>query len=264
MIDLHCHILPELDDGPQDLAESLAMAAVAVDNGIHTVVATPHTLNGQYRNHIDQIEYQAARLRQALIEKDIPLTVHFGAEVHAAPDLMLQVDNGFAPTINNMRKYLLLELPAHNLPPRLKETIFQLQLAGITPILAHPERNLILQHNLQTLDELVRMGTLCQVTAFSVTGRFGAAIRQCTAGMLESGLVHIIASDSHGTSFRQPDLSEAVTVAGEIFQDHGKALEMVTTTPEAIIAGESITIPEPSLALPKKRKWFGFFQNGNP
>ena len=255
MIDLHCHILPELDDGPQDLAESLAMAAAAVDNGIHTVVATPHTLNSQYSNHIDQIEDQAARLCQALIENDIPLTVHFGAEVHAIPDLMLQVDNGFATTINNMRKYLLLELPPHNLPPLLKETIFQLQLAGITPILAHPERNLILQQNLQTLGELVRMGTLCQVTAFSVTGRFGTAIQQCTTRMLESGLVHIIASDSHGAHFRQPNLSEAVTVAGETIHDNDKALEMVTTIPAAIIAGESISIPEPCLAAPEK-KWF--------
>ncbi len=256
MIDLHCHILPELDDGPQEMAESLVMAAVAVDNGIHTVVATPHTLNSQYCNHIDRIKDQAARLCQALVESDIPLTVHFGAEVHATPDLMLQVDKGFAPTINNMRKYLLLELPPHNLPPLLKETIFQLQLAGITPILAHPERNLVLQQDLQTLAELVRMGTLCQVTAFSITGRFGTAIRQCTARMLESRLVHIIASDSHGARFRQPGLSEAVTVAGEIIHDQDKALEMVTTTPQAIIAGESIAIPEPCLAVTSKKKWF--------
>lgn len=254
MIDLHCHILPGLDDGPASLEESLAMASAAVASGIDTVVATPHTLNSVYTNHIDRIEEQAGELRQALDEREIPLMVHAAAEVHFDPELMDRVGSGEAATINKGR-YLLLELPAHNLPPRLEETIFSLQLAGLTPVLAHPERNLIFQHNLEKLVQLIQMGALCQVTAHSVIGRFGSEIENHTATMLRSGLVHVIASDSHGPSFRRPDLRAAVDRAGSILDNHALAMGMVTTTPEKIIAGEPLEPSEPRLEETKKR-WF--------
>src|SRR6185312_1248210 len=139
MIDLHCHILPGIDDGAPDLATSLAMARLAVADGITVTACTPHILPGVYNNSGAMIGAAVARLRVALAEAEIPLRLVAGADVHVAPDLVAQLGAGSALTINGSR-YLLLEPPHHVLPPRLEDHIFHLQTAGYVPILTHPER----------------------------------------------------------------------------------------------------------------------------
>ena len=178
MIDLHCHILHGVDDGPQSIEESLSMARAAVNDGIHSVVATPHTLNGIYLNRVKEVISKVATLQNALSENHIELMVYAGANVHLCPRLLERIESGDACTIDNRRKYLLLEFPPLVIPEALRDEIFWLKLNGITPIITHSERNPVIQKNLDILYELVSMGALSQVTAMSITVDFGGVIMQ--------------------------------------------------------------------------------------
>ena len=244
MIDLHCHILPNIDDGSSSLEESLEMAETAVKDGIHTIVATPHSLDGVYQNSVDTILSQVSELQGVLTENHIDLKLRPGADIHLCNDMVQQISSGRACTIDNAGKYILLELPSQMIPDGVKSEIFSLKLNGITPIITHPERNAMVQHDPGILYELVQMGALAQITAMSVTGDFGGFIARISAELLKSRLVHIIASDAHSAHDRPPVLSRAVETAAEILKDYETAAHMVTAVPAAIISGLTPEVPE--------------------
>ncbi len=248
MIDLHCHILPNLDDGPSTLDESLAMARLAVEDGIHTIVATPHTLNGVYVNRVEEVSENLAVLQQALAEEHIGLTLYPGADVHLCPDMLKQIESGEAGTINHATKYMILELPSHTIPQSTKDEMFMLKINGITPIISHPERNSVIQQDTGILHDLIAMGALTQVTGMSLTGEFGLFVQQTVRQLVSQRLIHIIASDAHSADGRPPVLSHAVDCAAEILGSDEEAGHMVTTVPAAILAGEPIDVPKPRLA----------------
>jgi protein-tyrosine phosphatase len=258
MIDIHCHLLPGLDDGAGSLDESLAMCRQAVADGIHTIVATPHTLDGLHLNPISRVIEEVARLQGILTENDIPIRVLAGADVHLNKNLWSFVESGEAGTIDNQMKYLLLELPSQSIPSQLQEEIFNLRLRGITPIITHPERNAVVQRDTSILYEVVRLGGLCQVTAMSLTGRFGSAVRECARGLLLSRLAHVIASDGHSADKRPPVLSPAVEVAGRLLASAEEAEHLVKQVPEMILAGEAMEAEEP--LRPKRSRFFGLLR----
>ena len=245
MIDLHCHILPNLDDGPNSLDESLRMAAVAAKDGIKAVVATPHTLNGVYANEADTVVRAAAALRQALSREGTPLALYPGSDVHLCAGMAGKAGQGEFCTINDAGKYFLLELPGQTVPPAVKNEIFGLKLKGITPVITHPERNAAIQHDPDLLAELIALGALSQVTAMSVEGAFGEFIEHVCADLLRRRLVHVIATDAHSAGDRPPVLSRAVDRAGDILRDYDEAGAMVTTVPGAILEGRTVDVPEP-------------------
>ncbi len=248
MIDLHCHILPGVDDGPESQDESLSMARKAVEDGIYTIVATPHTLNGIYINPVKEVTSRVAALQEALSKNHIKLQLYAGADVYLCPNMLERIESGDAGTINDSRKYILLELPSQIVPPGVKDEIFSLKLNGITPIISHPERNSAIQHDTDILYELIRMGALSQVTAMSITGDFGEMALQCSERLLKHRLVHIIASDAHSSDSRPPILSQAVEAAAEIMGNYEEAEHMVTEVPATILSGVIIEIPEPMRA----------------
>ena len=245
MIDLHCHILPGVDDGAKSLEESLLMARRAVEDGIHTIVATPHTLNGIYINSAGEVTPKVASLQETLSKNHIKLQLYVGADVHLCPHMLELIESGDAGTINNARKYILLEFPSQVVPPKVKDEIFSLKLNGITPIISHLERNPVIQHNIDILYEFIRMGALCQVTAMSITGDFGGIAMQCAERLLRHRMVHVIASDAHSSESRQPVLSQAVEAAAEIMGSYDDSERMVTEVPAAILSGNMPEIPEP-------------------
>ena len=245
MIDIHCHILPSVDDGPSSLEESLAMARRAVEDGINTIVATPHTLNGVYMNPAKEVTARVSAFQDVLSENQIDLKVYPGADVHICPNLFTRIENGDAGTINDAKKYILLELPSQTIPEGIKNEIFSLTLNGITPIISHPERNAIIQHDPLILYELLTMGALSQVTAMSLTGDLGKFARKSAERLLSNRLAHIIASDAHSSDGRPPIMSHAVDCAAEILGSCEEAWHMVTKVPAAILCGESVDIPEP-------------------
>lgn len=245
MIDLHCHILPGIDDGAKTQEESLKMAEIALRDGIHTIVTTPHTL-GIHSNNIESVKKSIAELTVAFAANGINIRLISGADVPLSPGLMKQIKSGEAGTINNGMKYILLELPSYTVPPRTKDIIFELKMNGITPVITHPERNLMIQEDAGILYDLAAMGALCQVTAMSITGDFGEIPQRSAVVLLERRLVHVIASDAHSADYRPPFLSKAVEAAANILGNFKEAERMVKEVPAAIISGNTFDIPEPA------------------
>jgi protein-tyrosine phosphatase len=257
MIDLHCHILPGVDDGPTSQDESLAMARRAVEDGVHTILATPHTLNGIYINPVTAVTSRVAALKETLSKNHIKLQLYAGADVHVCPHMLGMIERGEAGTIKDARKYILLEFPSQTIPQGIKNEIFSLKLNGITPIISHPERNAVIQQDLDVLYELVRMGALSQMSAASITGYFGTKAMLCAERLLKHRMIHVIASDAHSSTIRPPVLSKAVEAAAEIMGGYEDPERMVTDVPASILSGSMPEIPEP---IPTKRG-YGFRMN---
>ena len=245
MIDLHCHIIHNADDGSQSLEESLSMAKQAVADGIHTVVATPHTLNGIYTNDIADIILKVSDFQKALSSAVIDLQIRAGADVHICPGMVEWIESGSAGTINNNMKYILVELPHQSIPNGVRDEIFQLKMQGITPIISHPERHPLILRDIDHVAELVRLGALCQLTSMSITGAFGHEVKYCSETLLKYRLVHLIASDAHSWDNRPPVLSHAVERAAEVMGSFDDAERMVTDVPFAILEGCPVEVPEP-------------------
>lgn len=255
MIDLHCHILPGIDDGPADMAESLDMARQAVLDGIHTIVATPHSHNGVYVNSHGDIRSRVLEFNKALADAAIPLAVLCGAEEHIRPELGQAGTPGDISTLNDNGRYVLVEFPFMTVPQGASEVFFRMYQRGLTPVLAHPERNSAIQKDIEILYPFIESGCLTQVTAMSLTGALGQTAMACAYRMVELRLAHVIASDAHSAGSRKPKLSAAVAVAARLLGSLPEAENMVLHTPQAIISGKSIQVPDP-LKPRKKKRWF--------
>jgi len=250
MIDLHSHILAGLDDGAGDLSESLEIARAAQGDGISTMVATPHVTWPNMmppKNITDSVE----ALRCALAKSDIRLEVLPGAELPLEPVLPQELKAGRALTVNG-GPYVLVELPLWSFSNYTERTIFDLQVAGYYPILAHPERCAAIQRDPSLLRSLVQRGALAQVTAESILGGFGQPVRALAEMFLKQNLVHIIATDAHSMANRPPHLRSAVERAAKMI-GRAPAEAMVTTVPAAIVQGQAISMPEPQETKPRKR-----------
>ncbi len=254
MIDLHCHILPGLDDGAASLEESLAMAGLAVADGIKGIVATPHTLNGVSTNAVLDILFAVSALERALAAGGISLRIFPGSEAHLVTRMALKIKNGEICTLNNNGKYVLIELPSQSVPAGVKQEVFELKLGGITPIIAHPERNAAIQNNPDILRELIHMGALAQVTAMSLLGDFGPGAGECAKRLLENRLVQLIASDAHSPRTRPPLLSQAVEEAARILGNPREAEAMVFGRPAAILTGHPLDCPNPTMPRQKHKR----------
>ncbi len=254
MIDIHSHILPAFDDGAQSLEDAIAMAQMAYHDGVRSIVATPHNLNWPPECRKEQVEEGVTRLKAELKARDIPVGIFPGVEVHIVPDILQQMEQGRAFTLNGSQ-YMLVELPLLFYPHYTEEIFFQLQIKGIAPILAHPERNAAIQDDPVILHRLVTREVLAQVTAASLTGVFGNKVRELARSFLEYNLVHIIASDAHTIHHRSPALSQGVEEAAQVVGQE-RAKTMVTTIPERILKGEQVEVDSP-LEYKPRRRWFG-------
>lgn len=208
MIDLHSHILPSMDDGATNLAESISMARLAVMDGIQVMACTPHIVPGLYNNDREKITNAVRLLRVELKKENIPLALITGADIHIAPDMVTKISEKLVPTLNNSR-YFLLEPPHHIVPPRLEDLIARLIAAEFLPILTHPERLTWIHSHYEVVSRINALGCLMQVTAGSLTGNFGKSARFIAERMLDEGRVDILATDSHNTKSRPPVLSKA-------------------------------------------------------
>lgn len=208
MIDLHCHLLPGIDDGAGDLGAALAMARMAVDDGIVTIACTPHILPGVYNNTRASIEAAVGNLADELEKAGIPLLLTSGADVHVAPDLLASLRQGRVPTIANSR-YFLFEPPDRIVPPRMDAFVFNLIAAGYVPVLTHPERLGWIEKQYAVVERLAAGGVLIQLTAGSFLGQFGRRARYWSERMLDEGLVDLVATDAHDIDRRPPKLAPA-------------------------------------------------------
>lgn len=237
MLDLHCHMLPGIDDGAVDLEMALAMARMAVADGIHTVACSPHIYPGLYENDATGIRAAVRALQVELDAHGIALRLLDGADVHLEPGLASAVRSGRVPTLAGSR-YLLLEPPHHVAPPRLEETVFDLLVDGLVPVITHPERLTWIEDQYPVFERLVKGGAWMQLTAGSLTGRFGRRPQYWAERMLDEGLAHVLATDAHHPRRRPPLLAEGRTAAAARVGER-EAEHLVVTRPLGIIQDSS-------------------------
>ncbi len=247
MVDLHHHLLFGLDDGSPDLATSVAMARLAADDGITHVVCTPHA-SGSFAYDPQRVATTATALREELAREAIPLTLGIGCDFHLSYDNIQEALAAPKKFAINGGNYLLVELPDFGLPQTLSDTFYQLQLAGLTPILTHPERNPTLQNDPRRLVDWVRNGLLVQVTAGSVTGRMGKTAERMAHRLLADRWVHFLATDAHNLTSRAPHLAEARDVVAAKYSVAYADL-LCTINPAAVFAGHPLGAQEEPLNL---------------
>lgn len=236
--DIHCHLLPGIDDGSTDWDETLAMARMAVNDGISTIIATPHQCGNFANNGGDMIRGLVAQVQTFLQQNGVPLRVLPGADVRIESDMPQGLQTGHIVSLADHRRHVLLELP-HELYFPLEPVLASLRSMGMVGILSHPERNQGILSQRKVIQPLVEAGCLMQVTAGSLMGTFGPDIRAFTEDLLTSGLVHFIATDAHGIKSRRPLLQRAFDRAAELTTPE-IAADICRHHPAAVAAGTDV------------------------
>jgi protein-tyrosine phosphatase len=244
LIDLHTHLLPGVDDGVQDEAEALETVRRAVVVGVSRIVATPHVISGVFANDRRSILNRVIRLQEVLDQEGIPMQVSPGAEYYAEPELPQKLDRGELLTLNDRGRHLLVELSAQELPAYAEQVFFELLVRGVTPVLAHPERNQELVVDPGKLHRLVQRGVLVQVTAGSLVGLFGREVRAAAELFVSRRWVHFIASDLHGPGQRLAALPKAVSRLNDLLGG-ARAQAVVFENPRRVLDGRPVAAGEP-------------------
>jgi len=246
MIDLHCHLLPGIDDGPETLEQGVALALHAVRSGIERAVVTPHVHVGRYRNERTSIEADLERFRAELARRNIPLQLHLGGEVRLNEDIIAMVTEGRVPFIGERDGYriMLLEFPHSHVPLGADKFVAWLLKQKIRPMIAHPERNKDVHIDIDRITPFVSMGCWLQLTAGSVTGNFGEPSRTRALQLLERGWVSILASDAHNLAHRPPELEPGRRAAAKIVGEE-ESWKLVRDNPRGIIDGAARAASRP-------------------
>ncbi|MBM7617697.1 protein-tyrosine phosphatase [Weissella uvarum] len=209
MIDIHCHLLPNLDDGSPSLEQSLDLAREAVANQVTHALVTPHHMNGRYVNHAKDVMAETAAFQEALEDANIPLTVFPGQEIRMNGDLLQAYDAHDLLATDEFNTYMLIEFPSDEVPVFSEQVLFELQQRGTTPIIVHPERNQGFMDHPDKLVDFISRGMLAQVTASSYVGTFGSKVAAFAQDIVSHGLAHFFASDAHVMKRRSYQLQVA-------------------------------------------------------
>ena len=255
MVDLHCHILPGIDDGAQTIEDSLAMAQDAIEDGITCVVATPHA-STEYR-----FDYAKVRSARVVLQSmmDGRLTIATGCDFHLNPENLLALKDDAAQFCINQKDYLLVEFNEFSIPPAMDQTLHELHLMGLRPIITHPERNGILRSQPERLQNWVRLGCYAQVTAGSLSGVFGRGAQADSWAWIDQGLVHFVSSDGHNTGRRPVKLRFAYDAIARV---RGKELAeaLLVENPQAAFEGRALPyVPEVAADVERRKKKRFFF-----
>ncbi|MDQ7937718.1 CpsB/CapC family capsule biosynthesis tyrosine phosphatase [Lactiplantibacillus sp. WILCCON 0030] len=252
LVDLHCHILPGIDDGSPSLTTSISLAQAAVADGVKYILATPHHMDRNYVNHRQNIEQAVTMFQHELVARKIDLQVFPGQEVHLNGHLLEHLDDLLG--MDSAKRYVLLELPHEMVPNYLEEVIYQLACQGIVAMIAHPERNAQILAKPEKLYDLIQQGCLAQVTATSLVGTFGKQVQRTAKEFVKCGLVQIVASDAHVLPKRDFALSAAYDVLAKMHDDYPKRFK---ANAQHILNGELIDLKR--VVLPHQQHKFHLF-----
>lgn len=254
MVDLHCHLLPGIDDGSKSMEISLRLARKATKNGVTHALLTPHHMNGHYVNHKQDVIRKTAEFQEQLKKHEIPLTVFPGQEVRINGHLLDALDKDdilFADTGN---RYLMLEFPDDDVPHYTNQMIFGLQQRGITPVIVHPERNTMIMAKPGLLYQLLEKGCLSQITASSYVGTFGKKVENFSQQIIGAGQGYVFASDAHDLPGRKYEMRQAFE---KLRREFGYELvEQYQNNAKLIINGENV--PENNLKTIRKKHFWMF------
>lgn len=253
LVDIHCHLLPGIDDGAEDLADSIAMARQSVEQGVDTIITTPHQLGGYHRNRGDDIRRRVADLNEALRVEGVPLRVLPGADVRIEDGMTEALVAGDVVTLGDHRRHVLLELP-HEIYLPLEPVLAELDARGMVGILSHPERNAGLLHRPDLIDTLVDDGCLMQVTAGSFLGAFGKASQALAERMAKRGALHFVSTDAHGAKARRPRLGDAMRRVAELAGEEA-ARQWCGEFPRAVAEGRDVPAGVVRVETPGRGGW---------
>ncbi len=255
MIDIHCHVLWGIDDGPEDMKQSVDSCRTLKERGIRAVIATPHYIPGTTFNAPPEVVFKKiAELKSALAGEAPGLDIYPGMELFITPELPELLKAKEVLPLNGT-KYLLVETSLNNVPAFVEDVIFRLQVDGYIPVLAHPERYGG-SMDVEKIRGYVSKGLLTQVNAGSIDGRFGKAAKAFALKLLSAGLVHFAATDSHGSSRRFASVEETRrSLTGLIGGDN--AHKLLYSNPQRLVNNEDIEYPDPA---PAKRSFFKIFR----
>jgi len=251
-VDVHSHILPGVDDGAKTLEESVAMLRLAAESGTTDIVASPHA-NHEFKFEPEVVAAKLEELRRAI---DGAIRIHTGCDFHLSYDnIQDSLQHPSKYTINH-KSYVLVEFSDLLIPKTTDDVFYQMQAAGMIPIITHPERNMLLQKRLDKLTDWAESGCLLQVTAGSFLGRFGKQAKAFADLLMQRGLVHIVASDAHDTKHRPPTLKEAYEYVAKA-SGPGRAEMLFVRNPAATLRGDPLETyyGEPA----PQKKWFQFW-----
>ena len=254
MIDIHCHILSGIDDGAQTRDDSLKMAKLAIEEGITTIIATPHHKNGKYENSKASILEKVAELNRVLQAEKLPLTILPGQETRITGEFIEDWENERVLPLNQTQ-YLFVEFPSSHVPRYAEKMLYDIQLKGLIPIIVHPERNQEIHERPEILYQLVKKGASAQLTAGSLCGKFGKKIKHFSEQLIEANLVHFVASDAHNITNRAFHLKQAYgAVEGKFGID---MLYLFRENAELLVEGRNVYKELPQRV--KKKKFLGIF-----
>lgn len=236
MIDIHCHLLPGIDDGPQSPAEALILVNYAIKNGIEKAVVTPHIHPGRYENDLHSIKKSFTEFKELLSSLGAGLEIGMAAEVRICPEIIPMIMENKIPFLGHLNCYniILLEFPHSHIPPGSDKLVKHLLNQGIKPMIAHPERNKEVMKDIRKIVPFIELGCMLQLTAGSLANKFGNACYEVAKELLIRNWVSVIASDAHNELHRPPDLKQGY-LAAERLMGPDKAKELVYDMPLSIV-----------------------------
>ncbi|MFL2136713.1 tyrosine-protein phosphatase [Ruoffia sp. FAM 24228] len=257
IIDLHSHLIPGVDDGAQTIEQSIELARQAVDEGVEHMVLTPHHRNGKYINYKKDVLESAKALQEAYHQANVNLNVYASQEIRLTEKFLDDLYNGELLPLDSAGKYYLIEFPSDRVPSNAKQVLQELIDDGITPVIAHPERNHELATNLYRLYELVQMGCLTQITTSSYSGYYSETLVENSQQMIEHNLAHILASDVHHMEHRPMNVQAAFE---RLEKEYGQeTVKYFKDNARYIFNGDNVNKKQPIQPKKPRKKWFGLF-----
>lgn len=244
MIDIHCHILPNVDDGSESLEESIEMAKIAESEGITRIVNTSHChFDFKYKKG-NELKLELEKFNQALKEENINIEVLLGNELYYTSDLIERFNELDFFSMNNS-KYILMEFSPINFPKNIEDVIYEIKIRGYIPIIAHAERYKQVQEDVNIVLDCIKEGALIQVNASSILGKNGEKAEDTSKKLLDNNMVHFVATDAHSSNRRRPLIKDSYNY---ILKNYGKEVseKLFIENPTAVIENRDISILNPT------------------
>lgn len=254
MIDIHSHLLPEIDDGAKDLETTLKMIEIYMNQGVDKVIATPHYFPPYFENNKDVIQKKVDEINKELKTKNIDFTIYPGSEVFATKEVYDEIKKGNIQTLNNSR-YILMEFDYKRFPDYGMDLIYELHLLGYRLVIAHPERYYYTIKNPMFLNDLIEEECLIQINTSSITGLFGKEVQKTAMRIIENGAFNFIATDAHTTNGRGPYFEESFELIKKFKNDFRQTMSQQT---EMLI--DNVEICNKLNKIKEKRSIFNIFK----